>query len=169
MSVYYCVSLFHVAHYQRILALAKRAIKGASKGLRIQKCVSLTGKFAALSIHLIDSLKRYVKYIIARFNQSPNDQTRSHERQNGGEPRRKYLLFGGIGSPYLGLQVFGIVILAFGFTCLSVFGIRLALDDPNRQGRLLGWAILSVGLLGGLLFWGWGWTGHPLRAWGLGG
>jgi hypothetical protein len=102
------------------------------------------------------------------LSEAPNYQQRTQKRQYGSEPSRKYLFFGGISSPFLGLQIFGVMLIGFGFACLSMLGITRALDDPDRQRRIFGWVWLCVGCAGGLFFYGWAWGGNPLLVWGLG-
>jgi hypothetical protein len=104
----------------------------------------------------------------SRFSETPYNQKRTEKRENGPEPSRKYLFFGGISSPFLGLQIFGIVLVGFGFACLGVFGIALALDDPDRKRRILGWICLCIGGAGGLFLYGWAWGGNPWLVWGPG-
>lgn len=101
------------------------------------------------------------------FQQRPNQKAGAEGAEGRPNPRREYLVFGGISSPYLGIQIAGIVLLAF--ACCSVTGYSLfrRLQDDHGKWR---WTVLAVvsGLCG-LFFWGWGWgwAGNPLSAWGL--
>lgn len=101
------------------------------------------------------------------FGKVPHQEDRSSKSKNRTSPRWDYLFFDGIGGPYLGIQVFCIMFVGFGFAVLSVFGIRRALDDPDRKRRAFGWLLFGVGCVGGLTCYGWGYLGHPLRIWGL--
>ncbi len=100
-----------------------------------------------------------------RFEQSPNDQKSSKATENRSNPGRKYLLFGGIRSPYLGIQIAGIVIAAGGFSALAGYGLFRRFNYGNRKWR---WTALATasGMLS-LFFWGWAWAGNPLSAWGF--
>ena len=104
---------------------------------------------------------------LAGFAERPDDQQRSSERQTGRTPTQKYLFFGGIRSPYLGIQVLGIMLVGFGFACLSVFGLVNALDNPNRNRRCIGWLIAGLCLPTGLTFYGWAFVGSPFVFWGF--
>jgi hypothetical protein len=75
----------------------------------------------------------------ASFSEIPNQEQSSGESQKRYDPHRRYLFFGGPRSPYLGLQIFGIMLIGLGFTSLS-------------KGISYSWA----------------WSGHPLRTWGWG-
>lgn len=100
-----------------------------------------------------------------RFQQCPDNQASADEAEESGKPRRKYLFFGGISSPYLGLQIAGIVGAAFGLSACCGYSLFRAFNHGNRKWRWRALATLS-GLLS-LFFWGWGWAGNPLSAWGL--
>lgn len=102
------------------------------------------------------------------FSEVPHQQRSSEEGQNRGDPGGRYLFFGGIRSPYLGVQILGIMVVGFGFTFLSVLGITRALDDLDRKRRVYGWLWLGIGTIGALACYGWAWSGNPLRPWGLG-
>ena len=76
-------------------------------------------------------------------------------------------MFGGIRSPYLGIQVLGIMGVGLGFAGLTVLSVIRTIDNRYRQRRI-GWCALAVvSALCGLTLYGWAWTGHPLRLWGL--
>lgn len=101
----------------------------------------------------------------AGFVESPNNKGGSGEAENSPKPRRKYLFFGGIRSPYLGIQIAGIVLAAFSLSALTGFCLFRTFNYGHGKRLWLTASVLS-GLLG-LFFWGWGWAGNPLSAWGL--
>jgi len=105
---------------------------------------------------------------LARFGEVPNQERRPKDRQNRSNAHRRYLLFGGLSSPYPGIQILGIMLIGLCLTLLSVRGITWALDDLDRKRRIYGWLLYGVGALGALVFYDWAWSGHPLRVWGLG-
>lgn len=96
----------------------------------------------------------------------------SDKTENGPKPCRYYLPFSGcsttltsISSPYLGVQIFCIVLAAFFFSSITAYGLIRRFDDGDRKA---GWIWLaSFGAVLGLFFWGWAWAGNPLSAWGL--
>ncbi len=100
-----------------------------------------------------------------RLEQVPNQKTGPQQGEEGRDPRRRYLFFGGIGSPYLGLQIFGIMLAGLGFASGAAFGLFRCFENDSRRWR---WLALSFPcMVLGLTFYGWGWLGHPLRLWGL--
>ncbi len=102
---------------------------------------------------------------LSRKAQGPNDEYRSDETENGSEPSRRYLFFGGLGSPYLGIQIAGIVLAAFSLSALTGVSLFRAFDNGDSKGIWLPIAVASS--FAGLFFWGWAWAGNPLSAWGL--
>lgn len=99
------------------------------------------------------------------FPEGPYQQKSAEKTESSARPRREYLVFGGIGSPYLGVQIVGIVFAAFGFSALTGYSLFRRFNDSDRHGR---WLLVSLASsICGLFFWGWGWAGNPLSAWGL--
>jgi hypothetical protein len=82
-------------------------------------------------------------------------------------PSGRYLFIGGIRSPYLGLQIFGIILVGFCFAILCVFSGARAFDNPNRKAKFAGFAICAASFVAGLTFYGWAFTGNPFLFWGL--
>src|SRR4051794_20652817 len=74
---------------------------------------------------------------------------------------------GGVRSPYLGVQIAGIMLIGFAFACSVAFGILNALDNPNRNRWWLRWAIAALCARLRPLSYGWDWMCHPLAFWGL--
>ena len=97
----------------------------------------------------------------------PNKEKRADERKTRCNPAYDSLPFGGICSPYLLPQIVFLMLVGFGFACISVRGITWALDHPNRQRRRLGWVLAFVGFIAGLICYEWALLGHPLRCLGL--
>ena len=72
---------------------------------------------------------------LASLPKVPDQKRGPSETQNRCDPRGRYLFFGGLGSPYLGVRIFCIMLVGFGFTLLSVCGVGRALDDLDRKRR----------------------------------
>lgn len=101
----------------------------------------------------------------ARFEQSPHEKSGAERTKDRAHPSREYLFFGGIRSPYLGVQIAGVVLAAFGFSALASYCFFRAFN--NFHGKWT-WGLNGVCAFAiGLLFWGWSWAGNPLSAWGL--
>ena len=100
------------------------------------------------------------------LQQGPDYQDGPKGRQKRGKPTREYLLFDGISSPYLGVQILGIMLAAFGLSSLSGYSLFRAFDHSHRN-RASWIALAAASGVCGLTFYGWGWMGHPLRFWGL--
>ena len=95
----------------------------------------------------------------------PNNQQGSNKAKKSSNPSRKYLIFGGIRSPYLGIQIAGIMLLAFGFTAIASYSLFRRFNYGNRKWR---WILLGLASSAcALFFWGWAWGGHPLLVWGV--
>lgn len=116
----------------------------------------------------IDFPASYFAVGLPGFRQIPDQEDGPGKREEGRNPSEPDLFFGGVRSPYLGVQIFSLMLVGFGFAFLSVFGIRRALDDLDLKRRRWGWLWFSVGAVGGLFCYGWAWGGHPLRVWGIG-
>lgn len=97
--------------------------------------------------------------------QCHQDKDCSNETENGCKPRREYLFFGGISSPYLGIQIARIVLAALGFAAGTSVSLLRGFEYNYIKVRWLLLATLS-GFLS-LFFWGWAWAGNPFSAWGL--
>ena len=104
----------------------------------------------------------------------PDEQTRAEAREDDPNICRFYLplsgcssYLSGISGLLLGGQIFGIVLIGFGFAFGGGLGLFWAFDDPNHGRRRLGRAIIGPCFLLSLTFYGWGWLGHPLMFWGL--
>lgn len=85
-----------------------------------------------------------------------------------------YLPFTGSSSPFrsggallLGFQIF--LIMSFGavFLCFGTLGLYRVFHQPNRDRRWANWVLASVFLPAGVIFYAWGYTGHPGLIWGL--
>lgn len=110
-----------------------------------------------------DSLGDLVR--LAAQGQRPNYKDCSDATQNSRKPRRAYLFFGGVSSPYLGIQITCLAFAAFGFSALSGLSLFRAFDNGDNKWIWLPVALVSA--LSGLFLWGWAWAGNPLSAWGL--
>ena len=104
---------------------------------------------------------------LASFPEGPHEQASADERKDGSGQGCRYLFFGGIRGPYLGVQILGVMLIGFGFTRLGVFGLISGLDNPNRNRRKLGWCLVGVCAPLALIFCRWAGSGHPLGAWDL--
>ena len=92
-------------------------------------------------------------------------QDSTGECQNCAKPSKRYLFFGGVSSPYLGIQIAGLMFAALGFSALVGSCLLRGLDDSYRKGK---WYVLAaVSCIPALFFFGWAWAGNPLSAWGL--
>lgn len=97
--------------------------------------------------------------------QSPKYEQCSGSAQKYCQQSNRYLVFGGIRGPYLGVQLAIIMGLGIAFFALASLSLFRRFDENDRRYRWIVGAIL--GIVGGLTFYGWGFLGHPLRFWGL--
>lgn len=103
------------------------------------------------------------------LQQRPQEQEGASSAEYHGQPSGRYLVFGGIRSPYLGIQIGGIMACGVAFLALCALGCFRLFDyqDGQRLVRVNSWVYAIVGGIGGMTFYSWGIMGHPLRFWGL--
>ena len=102
---------------------------------------------------------------LSGFEKGPDQQGCTEGAQDCPKPRRKYLFFGGLSSPFLSVQICGIVLVAFSLSALVGHSLFRCFENNDWKPK---WLLLALPrALASLFFWGWGRAGNPLRAWGL--